>query len=165
MKYMMYCKKCFEDSSGYIKTIKEILEWSEEYIKNNDTIGFYSCKTDNEFCKHHPKEKLQKMNLSYDEFNNIASVSNDKSFILAMDSLKEKDPIEFQLKMSQFKTQVQQQESIKAQNDNIPRCPHCKSTNIKSISGLNRGASIAMLGIFSKKINKSFECKQCGYTW
>lgn len=48
---------------------------------------------------------------------------------------------------------------------NKPKCPTCRSTNIKSISGLNRGASIAMFGIFSKKINKSFECKNCGYTW
>lgn len=44
-------------------------------------------------------------------------------------------------------------------------CPTCNSTNVKSISGLNRGVSVAMLGIFSKKINKSFECKNCGYTW
>lgn len=44
-------------------------------------------------------------------------------------------------------------------------CPMCNSANIKSISGLNRGLSIVMLGIFSKKINKSFECKNCGYTW
>lgn len=45
------------------------------------------------------------------------------------------------------------------------RCPTCNSTDVKSISGLNRGMSIAMLGIFSKKINKSFECKNCGFTW
>lgn len=44
-------------------------------------------------------------------------------------------------------------------------CPTCNSTNVKSISGLNRGASVALLGIFSKKINKSFKCKNCGYTW
>ncbi len=46
-----------------------------------------------------------------------------------------------------------------------PHCPHCHSTNIKSISGLNRGISIAVWGVFSKKINKSFECRDCGYTW
>lgn len=46
-----------------------------------------------------------------------------------------------------------------------PKCPTCSSYNVKFISGLNRGVSIAMLGIFSKKINKSFECKDCGYTW
>ena len=103
--------------------------------------------------------------MKFDEYLIISKVSQDRTFLNAMIDLKEKDPIEFQLKMSQFKTQVQQQESIKTQNDNIPRCPHCKSTNIKLISGLNRGTSIAMWGIFSKKINKSFECKQCGYTW
>ena len=103
--------------------------------------------------------------MKFDEYLIVSKISKDRTFLNAMIELKEKDPIEFQLKMSQFKTQVQQQESIKTQNDNTPRCPHCKSTNIKSISGLNRGASIAMWGIFSKKINKSFECKQCGYTW
>lgn len=48
---------------------------------------------------------------------------------------------------------------------NIPKCPTCKSTNIQPISGIERGASIIGLGIFSKKINKSFKCKHCGYTW
>lgn len=108
---------------------------------------------------------MNKTVLLEEEFDILCDISSDDDFLNAMIDLKEKDPIEFQLKMSQFKTQVQQQESIKTQNDNTPRCPHCKSTNIKSISGLNRGASIAMWGIFSKKINKSFECKQCGYTW
>ena len=93
----------------------------------------------------------------------IKKISTDKSFMDAMVKLYENDPIEYQIKIQQFKTQLQQQKSKKV--DNIPKCPHCQSTNIKSISGLNRGMSIAMLGIFSKKINKSFECKKCGYTW
>lgn len=44
-------------------------------------------------------------------------------------------------------------------------CPTCNSTNIDKISGLERGASVLTLGLFSKKINKSFKCKNCGYTW
>lgn len=80
-----------------------------------------------------------------------------------MIDLKEKDVIEYNLKLSQFKATTTQQESAKS--DNKPKCPHCKSTNIKSISVFNRGASIAMWGIFSKKINKSFECLDCKYTW
>lgn len=91
----------------------------------------------------------------------ITKISTDKDFCQAMINLKEKDPIDYQVKLSQFKTQVEQQKQI----SNEPHCPHCNSTNIKPISGLNRGASIAMWGIFSKKINKSFECKNCGYTW
>lgn len=48
---------------------------------------------------------------------------------------------------------------------NIPHCPTCGSTNIKPISATERAASIAGLGLFSKKINKNFKCKNCGYTW
>lgn len=48
---------------------------------------------------------------------------------------------------------------------NKPKCPTCGSTNIKKIGGIERGASIAVFGIFSKKINKTFKCCNCGYTW
>ena len=48
---------------------------------------------------------------------------------------------------------------------NKPKCPTCGSTNIKKIGGIERGASIAAFGIFSKKINKTFKCNNCGYTW
>lgn len=46
-----------------------------------------------------------------------------------------------------------------------PECPTCHSKNVKPISVAERGTSILGLGIFSKKINKSFKCKHCGYTW
>ncbi len=48
---------------------------------------------------------------------------------------------------------------------NAPRCPTCGSTNVERISNINRGISVAMWGMMSKKINKSFKCKNCGYTW
>lgn len=108
---------------------------------------------------------LEKINIPCDDMYTIEDISTDKDFIQAMIDLKENDIIEYNIKISQFKTQLQQQKSSKAQTDNTPRCPHCKSTNIKPISTINRGASIAMWGMFSKKINKSFECKNCGYTW
>lgn len=97
----------------------------------------------------------------------IDKISDDWEFLMAMVNLKENDPIEYQIKMSQFRTQVEQQKALEKQRqeNNQPRCPHCHSTNIKPISALNRGTSIAMFGLFSKKINKSFECKNCGYTW
>ena len=108
---------------------------------------------------------LERINISCDDMYIIEDISTDKNFLQAMIDLKEKDIIEYNLKMSQFKSQLEQQKSNKVQNDNTPRCPHCRSTNIRPISGLNRGASIAMSGIFSKKINKSFECLNCKYTW
>lgn len=48
---------------------------------------------------------------------------------------------------------------------NSPKCPTCQSTNVQKIGTGERVASVAMMGIFSKKINKSFKCKSCGYTW
>lgn len=105
--------------------------------------------------------------LTVDEYLTIEKVSSEHSFIQAMVKLKESNPIEYQLKLNQFKLQQEQHKAIeeKQRNESKPHCPHCQSTNIKFISGLNRGASIAIWGILSKKINKSFECKNCGYTW
>ena len=96
----------------------------------------------------------------------IKRISNDPDFIQAMTKLHDEDPIEYQLKMSQFKANLRQQEnSKKVEEDNKPKCPNCHSTNIKPISGTERAMSIIGLGMFSKKINKSFKCLDCKYTW
>ena len=96
----------------------------------------------------------------------LKEISNDPDFIQAMTKLHDEDPIEYQLKISQFKANLQQQESSKSkEEDNRPKCPNCHSTNIKPISGTERVMSIMGLGIFSKKINKSFKCLNCKYTW
>lgn len=60
-----------------------------------------------------------------------------------------------------------EQQKIDSQTKSNPvvECPYCHSTNTKKISGVERVASIATLGIFSKKINKSFKCNNCGGTF
>lgn len=55
--------------------------------------------------------------------------------------------------------------AFKNNGENMPKCPTCGSTNVKKIATAERVASIGMLGLFSKKINKSFKCGNCGYTW
>lgn len=109
--------------------------------------------------------KLLQMSMSVEEFKIICSISKDNNFIQAMVDLRSKDPVEYQLKMSQFKSQLELQRSNRKQTDNTPKCPHCHSANIQKIGTLERAGSITMLGVFSKKINKSFKCKSCGYTW
>ncbi len=54
---------------------------------------------------------------------------------------------------------------IKNSNNFTPKCPTCQSTNIRKMGGIERGISIYAFGIFSKKINKTFKCQNCGYTW
>ena len=56
-------------------------------------------------------------------------------------------------------------EQKKMKQTNIPKCPTCSSADIQKIGTGERVVTVAMLGIFSKKINKSFKCKHCGYTW
>lgn len=55
--------------------------------------------------------------------------------------------------------------SILKEKSRTPKCPTCGSTNIKKISTMERAVSVGTLGLFSKKINKSFKCGNCGYTW
>ena len=43
----------------------------------------------------------------------LKEISNDENFINVMIDLKQKDPIEYQLKMSQFKANLSKQESAK----------------------------------------------------
>lgn len=60
---------------------------------------------------------------------------------------------------------VEQKQQRPIQPTNQVTCPFCQSNNIHKISGTERAVSIVGLGIFSKKINKSFKCKNCGGTF
>lgn len=55
---------------------------------------------------------------------------------------------------------------IELNENNQIRCPNCKVTNVKKISGMSKVSSVAVFGIFSLgKLNKTYECKSCGYRW
>ena len=139
--------------------LKENTDYGAGYL-----IGYSNNISQCPFCN----ETLTDIPISDDDFLCIRKISNyDRNFLQAMIELKQKDPIEYQLKMSQFRTQAQQQESIQKQQSEQSKvhCPYCNSTNVKKIIGTERVASVAMLGIFSKKINKSFKCGSCGGTF
>ena len=88
----------------------------------------------------------------------IMEISEDINFIEAMINLKQNDIIEYETKMSQFRSQVAQQQSV--QNSNVPKCPKCGSTSITTGA---RGVNW-MTGFIgaSKTVNR---CANCGYTW
>lgn len=103
--------------------------------------------------------------VSYDDLIVMHEISTEKSFIDAMIELKGKDPIEYQSRMVQFRNQsAQQSQTIRGQS-NTPKCPTCSSTNIKKISGLSKAGSVAMWGIFSRKVHKQWHCNSCGSEW
>lgn len=151
----MYCPNCKKNNRTHNSSmyVTSAAYYSAYINKEEQTCQYCGCT-------------LLPMNIDVFEFGTIVDISGDPSFIEAMDDLKQKDPIEFQLKMSQFKTQLQQQESSKqTEEDNTPRCPTCGSTDIQKISEAKRWLSTGLFGLASSDIGKSMCCKKCGYKW
>ena len=112
--------------------------------------------------------ELETLNISWDELSIIADISTDRNFLQAMIDLREKDIIEYNLKMSQFKTQLEQQKSAreKVKTDNRLKCPTCGSAKVIRIPGLSKATWVALQGVYSiGKISKTFQCMNCGYKW
>lgn len=55
--------------------------------------------------------------------------------------------------------------AILEEQNRVPKCPTCQSTNISKIGTLNRMASIGLFGLASSKIGKTHKCNSCGSTW
>ena len=64
-----------------------------------------------------------------------------------------------------FDAQQQNQSTSTQQHITQVTCPTCNSTNIRKIGAGERAASIIGLGLFSRKINKTWKCNDCGHTW
>lgn len=161
-EYVKFCPVC--------NKTRQNMNWCKDEKYKEFSKGFhhvFSPKEGLTICPSCKKGMLEDSVLTHEEFKIIDNVSDsDRQFLEAMIELKKNDPIEYQLKMSQFKANLKQQEkSKKVEEDNKPKCPNCHSTNIKPISGTERAMSIIGLGMFSKKINKSFKCLDCKYTW
>lgn len=110
------------------------------------------------------KNSIEDTNLSEDDFDLIDDVSDsDRQFLEAMIDLKKKDPIEYQLKLNQFKAQVKQQEQAQesmAEEKDTVHCPKCGSSAIQTV---NRSYSFwtGFLGSGSPRN----VCQKCGYKW
>lgn len=116
-----------------------------------DAINVLS-KVDNKDTDVHPLFVIEEM------IRNKTSLERESAKKLALIILKtNKIPPDFNGKIDTYKTTQAQL--------NIPKCPTCGSTNIEEIGGLERVASVVVWGLSSKKINKTFKCKNCGYTW
>lgn len=151
-----YCPECAKNK----RTIQDPADFFAGYQLYffQDRIG----KT----CQICDKDTLIETNITEDELLDFGEYSNyNLNFLKAMRELKEKDIIEYELKMSQFRSQVEQKNMAKAEEANIPKCPTCGSTNIKKISAASKAGGMFMFGIFSKTAKSQFQCEDCGYKW
>lgn len=94
-----------------------------------------------------------------EEEDTLNAISTDPQFLKAMQELKEKDIIEYELKMSQFRSQVEQKNKAR-EEANRPRCPKCGST---SIATTTRGYSFWTGFVGSGKPMNV--CQNCGHKW
>ena len=51
------------------------------------------------------------------------------------------------------------------QQQEIPKCPTCGSTNIEKISLGKKAVGGALFGLFSSDVRKTMYCQKCGYKW
>ncbi len=109
-------------------------------------------------------QMIEEMNIhpliSKDDALTIYNVTHSTEIIDAMIELKQKDIIEYGLKLSQFKNQLEQKHQVNQQEKNQVRCPKCGSTSITTgARGVN--LTFGLLGA-SKTVNR---CGKCGHTW
>lgn len=159
---MMFCSTCNKNGSNQMYK----LVGNDKKAFQKGFIYPFEIKSNNEYICPYCNNKLLDTFITENEFDLIEDVSDsDRQFLEAMIDLKKKDPIEYQLKMSQFKANLKQQESSKVKEDNTPKCPTCGSTNIEKISLGKKAVGGALFGIFSSNVRKSMHCKNCGYKW
>ena len=98
--------------------------------------------------------------ISKDDALAIYNVTHSTEIIDAMIELKQKDIIEYGLKLSQFKNQLEQKRQINQKENNQVRCPRCGSTNI---TAGQRGYSLLTGFVGSgSTVNR---CASCGHKW
>lgn len=98
--------------------------------------------------------------ISKDDALTIYNVTHSTEIIDAMIELKQKDIIEYGLKLSQFNNQLEQRRQVNEQEKNQVRCPKCGSTNI---TAGQRGYSLLTGFVGSgSTVNR---CANCGHKW
>ena len=158
----MFCSTCNKNGSNQMYK----LIGNDKKAFQKGFIYPSEIKSNNEYICPYCNNKLIDTFITENEFNLIEDISDsDRQFLEAMIELKKNDPIEYQLKMSQFKANLSQQESAKQiaeQKSNAPQltCPKCGSTNIAEGT---RGFTLTTGFIGSGKFR--YVCKDCGNKW
>lgn len=165
MKELLFCNKCGNVSSTSDKGEKcytcEIgifigtgVDWSKAYREISDD---YERAHDGHCPSHLESNELFRQKYFYNKLDNEI----DCSAVKKRKYWESPEGVEEQNKRQDRWYAERNSQKFATE----PKCPTCRSANIHKISTGERMVSVGVLGLFSKKINKSFKCNVCGYTW
>lgn len=145
-----YCENCAQKLKGTDSWGSyENTEYIRGFITYLDDESVTKCPE----CDH----DIITVNMSHDDFLTIRDASNcNRDLLFAMIKLHDEDPIEYELKMAQFREIAERKKA----DESKPRCPKCGLTSIATV---NKGYSLltGFLGS-GKPMNV---CQSCGHKW
>ena len=145
-----YCENCAQKLKGTDSWGSyENTEYIRGFITYLDDESVTKCPE----CDH----DIITVNMSHDDFLTIRDASNcNRDLLFAMIKLHDDDPIEYELKIAQFREIAERKKA----EESKPRCPKCGSTSIATV---NKGYSLltGLLGS-GKPMNV---CQSCGHKW
>ena len=150
---VLFCDRCAITGKNMVggpsNRPQKVEDYGKGFLLGYDNI--VNCP----YCQNPVKD----IGVTSEDFFTIRAASNyNRQLLEAMVALREKDIIEYELKMSQFRTQVAQMQTTQQQN--VLTCPKCGSTNVTTGA---RGWkwTTGFIGS-SKTVNR---CGNCGHTW
>ncbi len=154
------CPKC--GTKGLVPVDSELKCFcGGDEVKFNVTMDQYLEMSDDEIDQMVEQMGIKPL-ISRDDALSIYNATKSTEIIDAMIELKQKDVIEYGLKLSQFQTQARQQYANRVQSSqaNAVKCPRCGST---AVTAGRRGYSLisGFIGA-GKTVNR---CAKCGHKW
>lgn len=147
---MDFCPKCKSTNIECVKDRICLDCGSAWYWHSSTSKKCIKCGSEN------TTDEIDDYNCKMDDYLLLFNISHDGNFILQMLKLKNDDPIEYELKMAQFREIAERKKA----DESKPRCPKCGSTSIATV---NKGYSLltGFLGS-GKPMNV---CQSCGHKW
>lgn len=147
---MDFCPKCKSTNIECVKDRICLDCGSAWYWHSSTSKKCIKCGSEN------TTDEIDDYNCKMDDYLLLFNISHDGNFILQMLKLKNEDPIEYELKIAQFREIAERKKA----EDSKPRCPKCGSTSIATV---NKGYSLltGFLGS-GKPMNV---CQSCGHKW
>lgn len=149
---VLYCKKCgYVFGEGYVPRLVEkgiCPVCKNKLNKTQESTNYFRSRTEK----------------SMPTWEDVVRHKYLKNIILDKETSSKRSDNE-QKKQQDELRKLKSNSSKTEEKKFIPKCPTCGSVNVKLIGSGERTLSVITFGFLSNKINKSYKCLNCKYTW